>query len=229
MSRSNSLRAYQHDTHSKFSESCSDSCSCSISFHKEKCRVDLDCALKVASQVQLAVIGCVKVYMIEIVLKNCTKEVLQFVSASLELDASSFLITSDCNSPASDCVQVIGLDALSEDCRDINITTDIDGGALPVNKLWNGSFGRSNLFARGGCGTGAATVQLPPGESRIKIRIIANVGDLYIVNPLLQVSAQPRCCSPIRISQTLDTKDCMPSNLDLDTCTPAPCCPVIPQ
>lgn len=230
MSRSNSLRAYKHDSHSKHSESsCSDSCDCHIKFQQQKCKLDRDCALKVAAKASLSSIGCVKVYMIEIVLKNCTKEILQFVTANLELDASSFLITSDCNSPPSDCVQVIGLDHLDPDCRASSITTDIDAGGLAVNQFWTGASGNSSLFVGSGCGAGSTSIQLPPGETRIKIRIIANVGDLYIVSPLLTTNAVLKCCGPIRIATTIDTSDCLPSMLSLETCPVVPCCPVVPQ
>lgn len=231
MSRSNSLRAYKHDSHSKHSESssCSDSCDCRIKFRQDKCKIERDCALKIAAKAFLSQIGCTKIYMVEIVLKNCTNEILQFVTANLELDASSFLITSECNSPPSDCVQVIGLDHLDPDCRAVSISTNIDAGGLPVNQFWDGSAANSNIFAGSSCLTGSKSISLPPGETRIKIRIIANVGDLYIVSPALSVSAQLPCCGPIRLSTTVDFHDCLPELVNLETCPVAPCCPVVPQ
>ncbi len=107
---SQSLRAYQHDVHSEHSGSHHSDCEkcrcCSVSFPKEKCSTDIKCSLAVDAKAKVANIGCIKIYMFDIILKNCTKDILPFVSASLEIGASSLLITSACSSPVGNCAQV---------------------------------------------------------------------------------------------------------------------------
>jgi len=162
------------------------------------------------------------------VLKNCTKELLQYVSASLDIGCSSFLITDEFNSPP--CTSVIGLDELDELFRDERFKNCIDGGQLPVNELWNGvdqlseiyGINRTELFAQPTPGKAGCCVVLPPGESRLKIRIIANASrcDFYIDRPILTVSTSVPCCGPVRVSQTVNTGECVPEYLPIETCEP---------
>jgi len=213
-------------------------CCCQIESKLPVCEVDLDCALKVKAHVYPGLVGDIKIYVIDIVLKNCTNKVFEYACAQLDLGCAAFILsTSLCGQQTSqhlcdnsDCTCVIGLDEICEDDRELSIKTCVEGGSLPVNKYWNGVDKNSNihpgcdrtqLFRQPDTGAPGPNVLFPPGESRLKVRIIANKGDLYLIKPVLSVGANVPCCGPVRVSQFVDTDDCMPNCYSVESCPPS--------
>lgn len=202
------------------------SCNCKVAIEKPVCKVDPDCALTIASSCSVGVVGGVKIYLFDIVFKNCTNTTIENVAAQFNICCASTILAPPSGSPI-DCVCVLGLNDMSEIERDSRLKACIDGGHLPVNELWNGCdissslypcLNRTELFRQPTPDAVGPRVFLPPGESRIKIRLVANPGDIFLVRPVLTLSATIPCCGPIRRSHTVDTGDCLPECFEIETC-----------
>lgn len=231
------------DRHEKCPKKCP--CDCEVEAEVQRaCDIDLNCALKVLATVHPGYVGGIKIYMIDIVLKNCTNTIFEYLCGSLDLGCAGFIVECCQSSDGSQqCQTVIGLNKLDQDCLCKVLDTCLEGG-LPVNKFWNGVTTNSDalgcqllgagptvdltgcdltqLFAQPLAGCPGPNVMLPPGETRLKARIIANAGDLHIMKPILTVGAYIPCCGPIRVSQAVDTGDCLPEDYMADTCLPEP-------
>lgn len=203
-------------------------CKCDVAIKQPVCTVDPDCAFNLASSCSVGIVGGVKIYLFDIVFKNCTTQIIDNVAAQFNICCASTILAPPSGSPI-DCIAVIGLDDLSEAERDLRLKACIDGGHLPVNEVWNGCdvsstiypcVNRTELFRQPTANSVAPRILLPPGESRIKIRLVANPGDIFLVRPVITFSATIPCCGPIRRSYAVDTGDCLPECFEVETCPP---------
>ena len=207
-------------------ESCP-KCCCEIELKKQECPVkNLECVIKVADHVQKTVIGSLKLYVINLIVKNCTKQVLTNFSISLDLKCAliDFPSVKSCDpvgSPITDssCVGVMTLDA-GNACNLLQGLC-IEAAPYRVNAAYDGITQTSLLdpIANG-------NVRIPPGETCITVRFFTpNTASL--ISPCVTISICVPCCGPLRKVVMLKA-DCAPTILD-KTCACWVGCDNLPQ
>jgi hypothetical protein len=204
------------------SESCP-SCECSISLPRQRCDLKSDCIYEVGHCVTSTVIGSLKLYIINLVVKNCTKKTLTNFHISLDLKTAlmDFPTIQTCDaSPSGNCdgpsVGILTLEPANVACllQGLAITSAPYRPNLAFDGLISTSLIESHTIGN---------VRLPPGESAFTVRFFAP-SSTVLVNPIVTVSACVPCCHPLRKTITLQA-DCVPAILDktnacwLDACT----------
>jgi len=189
-------------------ESCP-SCECSISLKPQRCDVDNNCVIKVADHVQKTVVGNVKLYVITLLVKNCTKQTLTNFHISLDLKCSliDFPCIQSCDSPVTDtpCVGIMTLDP-SNACNLLQ-SLCIEAAPYTVSTNYDGFTHTSLLDNRAN-----GNVRLPPGETCITVRFFTPA-TASLISPCVTLSVCVPCCGPIRKVIMLKA-DCAPTILD---------------
>lgn len=196
-------------------------CCCEIDIKPDadKCTIkDLHCVLKVGHDVQKACMGSYNLYLINLVIKNCTDLTLTNFNVQLSLGCSlvdlPIIKATDCpqTSPpdlcppsSTNCVGIVPLEKDNFDC--LVLRPCIDAQPYVTNPLWNGICETRLLSTKGN-----GNLRLPPGESCVSVRFfVPNTATL--MSPCVTVSASVPCCGPIRVVKMLNA-DCPPCLID---------------
>jgi hypothetical protein len=165
--------------------------------------------IKVADHVQRTIVGNVKLYVITLLVKNCTKKTLTNFHISLDLKCSliDFPLIQACDSPITEtpAVGILTLDA-NNACNLLQ-SLCIEAAPYVVNNLYDGVTSTSLLdhMANG-------NVRLPPGETCITVRFFTPA-TASLISPCVTLSVCVPCCGPIRKVIMLKA-DCAPAILD---------------
>lgn len=204
------------------SESCP-SCECSISLPRQRCDIKSDCIFEVAEKVTSTIVGSLKLYIIDVVVKNCTKKTLTNFHIALDLKTALMdfptIQTCDASPMGPSCegpsVGILTLEPSNVSCllQGLCITST----PYKPNTAFDGITSTSLIESYS-----IGNVRLPPGESAFTIRFFAP-SSVVLVGPVLTVSACVPCCHPLRKVLILQA-DCVPAILDktnacwLDAC-----------
>lgn len=203
------------------SESCP-SCECSVSLSRPKCDVKSTCIFEVDHCVTSTVIGSLKLYIINLVVKNCASKTLSNFAISLDLKTAlmDFPTIQTCDaSPLGSCdgpsVGILTLEPANVGCllQGLALTT----APYRPNAAFDGITSISLIEAQA-----IGNARLPPGESAFTVRFFTP-SSVVLVSPIVSVSACVPCCQPLRKTFALQA-DCAPAILDktnacwLDAC-----------
>ena len=208
-----------------YDESCP-SCDCTIELSRDKCKVKRDCVLKVANHVQSTVVGNMKLYVISLVVKNCTKETLSNFGIQLDLKCGliDFPCITSCDSPATStpAVGILTADQLGPNPSSCLVHSPcVSACPYPVNAAWDGIDQKNLLDVAKLC-----NARVPPGETCFTIRFFTPA-TASLISPCVTISAYVPCCGPLR--QVVMLKgDCAPTILDrCEACFVG--CDLVPQ
>lgn len=200
-------------------------CCCEIELPPKKCTLrDLHCVLKVGHDVQKACMGSFNLYLINLVIKNCTDLTLTNFNAQLSLGCSlvdlPIIKGSDCSPPPcgednANCVGIMPVTKQNFGCvvkgvcidaqpYKVNLTVDAAGERLDG---WDGICDTRLLDPKKN-----GNLRLPPGETCITVRFfVPNTASL--MSPCVTLAACVPCCGPVRIVKMLKA-DCPPCLID---------------
>jgi hypothetical protein len=191
------------------SESCP-SCECSIKLRTPKCKVNQDCVISVADDVSISYVGSKKLYIIRLMIKNCTEEVLSNFEISLDLKCAlvDYQTVAACDAsgqPAGDCV---GIQTLSQ-ANPCALLQDLCIQTSPyrANPFYDGAWSINLIDQSRHCNN-----RLPPGETCFTVRFFTSA-TASLISPCVTISLTGPCCKPLRKVVMLKA-DCAPSILD---------------
>ena len=191
------------------SESCP-SCECSIQLRPQRCKIDKDCIISVADDVSISFLGSKKMYIIRLMIKNCTKEILNNFQVSLDLKCALVdlpTVQACCNEGQQpmDCQGILTLSEANQCAllQDLCIQTT----PYRPNPLYDG-FSSTELIDQ----SRYCNNRFPSGETCFTVRFFTNA-TAALVSPTAVISMTVPCCG--RFQKVICLKaDCAPSILD---------------
>ncbi len=199
------------------SETCP-RCDCSITLKRQKRKIDSECVFAVADQVQIAFLGSKKMYLIRLILKNCTNQILNNLCISLDLKCAFIDLPTvppcEEDPKSGNCLGIMTLSPSNSPC----LLQDLCIQASPyrVNENYNGFDDISLLDHSKPC-----NIRVPPGETSFTVRFFGSSSS-SLISPMVTVSLVYNCQQIRKVVQL--KSECIPQILD-KSCTYFVDCP----